>query len=570
MIEVLIYGYLTSIHIYICGYLFFYFFVDKNAAIKNNLFELFFFGSFILCFIALFANFFISLNKSFNTILLLFPFVLYFFLFNKNFVKKVLLFSLPISLLFMLTISYDGTYRPDAGSYHLPYVSILNESKIIIGINNIHFRFGHTSIIQYFSSIYNNHIFGEKGITIPVGLIFCNFVGYCILEFLNSKNDKLYKVVLFLLFSFVIFRVNRYSDFGNDAPANLLFFYLILESLRHKDNLLKIKKTIYASTFIFLNKVTLLICFLLPVYFIFKKFELRNLLNKASIFCFIFIILYTGKNIMVSGCIIFPVEQTCIKNLYWYDNGSNRESNAVNARLENEAWTKGWVNQIGERKSYENYLDNYEWINTWTKSEGKKIIKKILPLSLFFLLLIVFFIVYEIRNKNKIRTNFKINNNYYACIIICLIGTLLWFFKFPLFRYGYGYFASFFSILIALLIIKFNFFHNPQRFKKFLINISIFLLLIILLKNGNRIYKGLNNETNVWPNIYGSGKNYKKKKHLPIKKNNKIFFYKSVNEECYYSSSPCTHFYTGEDFTLNDINLDNFHGYKIYYFNKKN
>ena len=41
-----------------------------------------------------------------------------------------------------------------------------------------------------------------------------------------------------------------------------------------------------------------------------------------------------------------PVEQTCIKNLYWYDNGSNRESNAVNARLENEAWTKGWVNKL--------------------------------------------------------------------------------------------------------------------------------------------------------------------------------------------------------------------------------
>ena len=59
---------------------------------------------------------------------------------------------------FLLTISYDGTYRPDAGLYHLPYISILNENKIIIGLSNIHFEFGHVSILQYLSAIYNNFL----------------------------------------------------------------------------------------------------------------------------------------------------------------------------------------------------------------------------------------------------------------------------------------------------------------------------------------------------------------------------------------------------------------------------
>ena len=79
----------------------------------------------------------------------------------------------------------------------------------------------------------------------------------------------------------------------------------------------------------------------------------------------------------------------------------------------------------------------------------------------------------------------------------------------------------------------------------------------------------MNNETNVWPNIYGSGKIMKKKSIYQLKKNNKIFFISRLTRNV-ITSSPCTHFYTGEDFTLNDINLDNFHGYKIYYFNKKN
>ena len=60
----------------------------------------------------------------------------------------------------------------------------------------------------------------------------------------------------------------------------------------------------------------------------------------------------------------------------------------------------------------------------------------------------------------------------------------------------------------------------------------------------------------------------KKKNNLAIKKNNKIIFYKSIEKECYYSTGPCTHFYNGNDFELNEIDVNNFYGYKVYYFNK--
>ena len=40
-------------------------------------------------------------------------------------------------------------FRPDAGLYHLPFTKILNEEKLILGLSNLHFRFGHTSILQY-------------------------------------------------------------------------------------------------------------------------------------------------------------------------------------------------------------------------------------------------------------------------------------------------------------------------------------------------------------------------------------------------------------------------------------
>ena len=392
--------------------------------------------------IALFLNFFLSLNKVLNTFLFFFPFLLKLFFLNKSFFKKIIYYSFPIAILFFLTISYDGTYRPDAGSYHLPFISILNENKILIGINNIHFRFGHTSIIQYLSAIYNNYIFTEKGILIPSGLIYCNFVGYCIYEIFQNKNRNFHKILIFILLIFVIFRVNRYSDFGNDAPANLIFFYLIIESTRDSEIFLKIKKTIFASTFIFLNKITLLFAFLIPIYFIFKNFRIKRLVNKISITCLLFIILYTGKNILISGCIMFPVEQTCISKLFWYDKNSNRASNAVNARLENEAWTKGWMDQSGNKKNYEQFLINFNWTKTWVSSEGKKIIKKTFPFFVFLLILYILLLYSEKLIIQKDEKKIKLPNEYYLCAIVCIFGSILWFLKFPVFRYGYGYLIS--------------------------------------------------------------------------------------------------------------------------------
>ena len=34
------------------------------------------------------------------------------------------------------------------------------------------------------------------------------------------------------------------------------------------------------------------------------------------------------------------------------------------------------------------------------------------------------------------------------------------------------------------------------------------------------------------------------------------------------TAGPCTHFYNGNDFKLNEIDVNNFYGYKVYYFNK--
>jgi hypothetical protein len=572
MIKIALFGYLSSIQILITGYLFYLFSFKKEQVSKINIFEFGFYGIFLLSFISIFLNFFISLSKEINDLIFLIPLFIFLLFFNKNIFIKIITFSIPIAFLFVLTISYDTIYRPDAGLYHLPYVSIINENKIIIGVNNLHFRFGHTSIMQYLSAIFNNHLFLNEGILIPLGLIYCHSLGYLILEIINKKNKDLI-IIFFSLFTFSIFIINRYGEFGNDAPAHFLFFYLICESLKKNDILYKIKKTTLISTFIFLNKVTLLLCWLIPIYLTIKNFKLKYILNKINIFCFVFLILFLLKNFLISGCLIFPVEQTCVKQTFWYDYGSKRNSNAINAKLENEAWAKGWHDQVNPKKDFEVYLSDYNWIYTWSKNHGKHIVKKILPFLIFMSLIIIAAITYEIKNNNyKKKEKVHTLTDSYVLFLICISGAILWFLKFPVFRYGYSYIACGFSLIIYILLRNFKIFSYPEKFKRVSVNILFLLLLSISIKNIARIYPNLliknEEKKNEWPNIYSENKNVKKIENTAIYKNEQFLFYKSREGSCHYAPSPCTHYFYNSDFTLDEINLETINTYKVFFFKK--
>ena len=94
-----------------------------------------------------------------------------------------------------------------------------------------------------------------------------------------------------------------------------------------------------------------------------------------------------------------------------------------------------------KRKSFEEFIQTFEWINTWKKHHGKKIIKKITPFLIFVLIFTLFIVM---TGKNK---KFKIFNEkekiFWFLIFLNLFGSILWFIKFPVFRYGYGYLISF-------------------------------------------------------------------------------------------------------------------------------
>ena len=254
--------------------------------------------------------------------------------------KEFYIYCFFSTIIISFLLIESNVYRPDAGLYHLPFINILNEEKIIFGLSNLHFRYAHTSILQHTSAIFNNYILGVNGIVLPSALlasaVFINFTSR-IINLINLKQYNFELIFLILIQIFIFFKINRYSEFGNDAPAHLLFFYLISKIIENKFSNNEILNLSLLILFIIQNKI-ILICSLLFIPLIVKKNQILELLkNPKFYFITLFFLVWIMKNIAISGCAIFPVTLTCYDGFSW----SNKNL-SQSVSIENEAWSKGW------------------------------------------------------------------------------------------------------------------------------------------------------------------------------------------------------------------------------------
>ena len=192
MLQILLFSFLINIIIISSGNFFIKNFILSKSSYHKNYYEYALFGIIFLSFLALILNFIFPLNKYVNN--LIFIFFFYYLFLSKIINHKAVKASAISSLICSTLIILSSINTPDAGLYHMPYISTLNENKIIIGLSNIHFRFAHISIIQYACAIFKNSIFENNGILIIPGLLVSNFIVFLIKKtfyFLNREKNLL-------------------------------------------------------------------------------------------------------------------------------------------------------------------------------------------------------------------------------------------------------------------------------------------------------------------------------------------------------------------------------------------
>ena len=510
------------------------------------------FGFIFIGFISLTVNFFYPLNFLINNLLFLVittaAFKLNFFNQNKiKLIKKIFYVSFFCYILFI----YSNVNTPDALLYHLPYSKIINDHKIVIGLSNIHFRFGHTSIFQYISSFFNNSLFNENGILIPIGLLTSFFFFYSFRLFRNEfKIDitRLKSYFTFLILIFSLYSFNRYSGYGNDAQVHIYYFLAVLYLFNFfiiKKSLLTFKKLSLIFLFTFLIKPFYLISIIIPcIIFVLIRKDFIIIRSRFFIFSSFLFLLWIIKNLLITGCLIYPIHNTCVKSLIWYDKNTKIVSTS------GEAWSKAWPQNLNKNLNQDEFNKNFNWVSAWAKTHLNVIIEKLLPVIFFIIINILFF--YFTRCLKKNYQNHK-DNFYLFNLLISLFFVILWFLKFPIYRYGLSFIYTLIMFMSYFIFIQYIDVIKLKKYYNFFVFFIILFTSLIFVKNINRIF---NNFTqSISPSMNDPLDNGKSVK---IFNRDKKFTYYNKDSACGYSASPCSHI-------KRDLGKLIFLGYSIYY-----
>ena len=248
---------------------------------------------------------------------------------------------------------------------------------------------------------------------------------------------------------------------------------------------MKQSMSLYSSRFIssrlFSIKIIHLPILLFPLFIFFRnksvllKSDFRYLIVLLPIFVVIM------KNLLGTGCLIYPVEISCIEFLPWSDPNALKKFSFVT-----EIFNKSWYSYTGDVNE-KNYIQNFNLISTWFFRIQNEIIE-------IFLTLILIFIFSSFLFNFKSKKNYFVNINFrdFKILILLIIvsSSLIFFLKNPVIRMNH-------FIFISLMILSISLFSN-FNFKKYKINfIGIVLIIGIifnLYKNINRISEnGFNN-----------------------------------------------------------------------------
>ena len=234
------------------------------------------------------------------------------------------------------------------------------------------------------------------------------------------------------------------------------------------------------------------------------------------------------KNIIISGCALYPIKFTCFTSLPWTD---IKQAKIVSN--ENEAWAKSWPGHDNKngKISHSDYIKKFYWVKTWLMFNGFKSFKIIFVYSL---ILTVFGLA--VYSNKKVKHSSKFKNKYLRYTLIILIfGTLIWFLKAPDYRYGTGYIIGLLSLIFANIICK----RLNKNFKNISITILTISIFVFLINNSIRIFtENSNYLNNPWPKYYSHSSDniYIKPNKITIDGKN-LYISKGL---CMYGLAPCS------------------------------
>lgn len=404
---------------------------QENSKLYSSfypLISLFFLGN-----LNLLLNFFIPLKKVALFVVTTFLFLAIYGLIIS--LKDKLIKGSVINLLlipFIISVSsYGINFHYDSGAYHLNYQNWIYENKITLGVANLNPYYSYGSIQEYIFS--NLSYFKINLLLFYVELTFFTVFFVWIYQLINKNNNDFLQrsSVFILLFLFL-------DNFGYLGGANgsiqiqmvgkpdtavaiiwiVISLLIINDLLKRSSDQNQLSLILMFSLFAFQLKSNASPLIFILFFYIFKFRQKITVFNWQNIMFLVLLFLFLLKNFLVSGCLIYPLNLTCFKNVSWINFEHINESSYItlsgNKRLQlGENFIQSLVELLNHSYNFQIYF-NF-----------------VLSLFLIFIFKKMFYI-----------TMYKNNHAKILYFIFIIFNYALFLFTVPAFRNGYGLFLS--------------------------------------------------------------------------------------------------------------------------------
>ena len=368
-------------------------------------------------------------------------------------IKKIKISTLEIIIILSLITSiFISKTHDDFPFYHLQQSLNFSLNKFYIGLPNLNFFYSYHSSILFLNSIFYLPYFKFYLFYIPI-LFFLIFSVLLLYEnIINFKNLPFLRFYALFCLLFILTKFTRLSEHGTDISGQIIILISILYFFKFFYD--KKNNTDYLLFFFLIITLSLTIktyfvfySILILVVFLSKNISFSfNLLRQRFyyfVFLFIFVSLFFSYNILSTGCLIFPIKQSCFTNLSW----SMLLVDVEHYSNWFEKWSKSLAGAGYVVDNSSNLLLDFDWVKIWFKNYSHKYLETLYLLIFISLLLVINFRPFN--KKTEIKKEVKIILIFFMFILV------FWFLKHPTLRYGgYVIHISIFSILTSILLVK--------------------------------------------------------------------------------------------------------------------
>ncbi len=394
-------------------------------------------GLFFLGMIGVIFNFFSSLTSIFFLLTIGVFTVMGAFVFVKNgncFTKIECYCFLAISL----TLAFFASSLPpgyDGGLYHLPHQLWLRSNSIVIGLANLHGRFGFGSLYEYISA----PLWITKNNFILLSYLQTSYIVFFTLFLVEqSRHSQGTHQVLLLSIVINILIFHGYMNIAytyTDLPAGLSFVVAFLYGhwLLYRNNPVQSNEwsiftiLVLAAIFYKVSSITIIIWVAFVLFY--RILQKRDRMKDCAIglgIPIVFVLIWLLKNLITTGCLCYPMSSSCF-DLSW-----SAKTNAIN----DAKWITAWARHPGSGLSS---LQDISWFSKWWLPHYKLFLKKF---AFTGILLGALYAVLAVKEKLLSIKLFDIR--YLGAISFVILSFALWFWKAPTPRFGIGVFILFF------------------------------------------------------------------------------------------------------------------------------